>query len=161
MRANPIANATIVILIPDLDVETTYKIHAEVTKDETKPMTQIFRTTEPVKVQKFKPFTTYIDLHTTRNLQLHSSSICSYNIMSNAGSDNTGKNMPVRANYAEIIVDRVNASFDYLYISRRSLNRLGFHLTDAYSKIIKLNNNHWYFSIVFSENGTSIISNKN
>jgi hypothetical protein len=42
----------------------------------------------------------------------------------------------VRSSYNEMLFDGVSDGFDYLDLSRRSLNRLDFRLTDSYGNII-------------------------
>ena len=50
-----------------------------------------------------------------------------------------------------MLCDGISDGMDYLDITRRSLNRLDFRLTDSYSDIIELHNNHWSMSVVFVE----------
>ena len=45
------------------------------------------------------------------------------------------------------------AGFDYLDVSRRSLQRIDFRLTDSYGKIMNLKNPHWRMSITFQKKG--------
>ena len=94
-------------------------------------------------------FSTYLDLHTTRNLYLTSSSLGSYNTVSNFGYDTIIKKIPVRFNYNEMLFDGAESGYDYLDVSKRSLSRIDFRLQDAFSNIINLNGNHWSFSLVF------------
>ena len=94
-------------------------------------------------------FNTYLDLHTTRNLYLTSSSLGSYNTISNFGYDTIIKKIPVRFNYNEMLFDGAESGYDYLDVSKRSLRRIDFRLQDAFSNIINLNGNHWSFSLVF------------
>jgi hypothetical protein len=94
-------------------------------------------------------FSTYLDLHTTRNLYLTSSSLGSYNTVSNFGYDTIIKKIPVRFNYNEMLFDGAESGYDYLDVSKRSLRRIDFRLQDAFSNIINLNGNHWSFSLIF------------
>ena len=86
---------------------------------------------------------TNLDLHTTRNLQLHSSALASYDTLFNFNMDTLIKNISVRANYNELIVDSSMAGFDYLDVSRRSFQRIDFRLTDSCGNTINLENSHW------------------
>jgi hypothetical protein len=94
-------------------------------------------------------FHTYLDLHTTRNLYLTSSSMGSYNTVSNFGYDTIIKKIPVRFNYNEMLFDGAESGYDYLDVSKRSLSRIDFRLQDAFSNIVNLNGNHWSFSLIF------------
>jgi hypothetical protein len=95
------------------------------------------------------PFHTYLDLHTTRNLYLTSSSLGSYNTVSNFGSDTIIKKIPVRFNYNEMLFDGAESGYDYLDVSKRSLRRIDFRLQDVFGNLINLNGNHWSFSLIF------------
>ena len=94
-------------------------------------------------------FSTYLDLHTTRNLYLTSSSLAAYNTVSNFGPDTIIKKIPVRFNYNEMLFDSAESGYDYLDVSKRSLRRIDFRLQDAFGNIINLNGNHWSFSLIF------------
>ena len=94
-------------------------------------------------------FDTYLDLHTTRNLYLTSSSLGSYNTISNFGSDVIIKKIPVRYNYNEMLFDSSETGYDYLDVSKRMLRRIDFRLQDSFGNIINLNKNHWSFSLIF------------
>ena len=39
---------------------------------------------------------------------------------------------------------------DYIDVSRQTLSRLEFNLTDVYGNNINLNGNHWSFSLIFA-----------
>jgi hypothetical protein len=95
------------------------------------------------------PFHTYLDLHTTRNLYLTSSSLGSYNTVSNFGTDTVIKKIPVRFNYNEMLFDGAESGYDYLDVSKRSLRRIDFRLQDVFGNLINLNGNHWSFSLIF------------
>ena len=87
-------------------------------------MNQIIRLTKSTIVKDSADgeyiFYTNIDLHTTRNLYLHSSVLGSYDTLSNFNMDTIIKKISVRANYNELIFDSSMAGFDYLNVSRRS-----------------------------------------
>ena len=95
------------------------------------------------------PVIFYFDLHTTRNLYLSSSSLGSYNTVSNFGSDVIIKKIPVRYNYNEMLFDGSESGYDYLDVSKRLLRRIDFRLQDSYGNIVNLNHNHWSFSLIF------------
>ena len=79
---------------------------------------------------------TNLNLHTTRTLYLHNSVLASYDTLSNFNMDTLIKKISVRANYNELTFDSSMAGFDYLDVSRRSLQRIDFRLTDSYGKTI-------------------------
>ena len=79
-------------------------------------------------------FYTNVDLHTTRNLYLHSSVLASYDTLSNLNMDTIIKQVSIKANYNELILDSSMAGFDYLDVSRRSFQRIDFRFTDSYWK---------------------------
>ena len=95
------------------------------------------------------PYECYVNLHPIRNLYLHSSALSSYDIVTNFGMETIVKKIPVRANYNEMLYDASNDGFDYINVTKRTLNRLDFQLTDAYGNPIDLRNNHFSFSLVF------------
>jgi hypothetical protein len=94
---------------------------------------------------------TNIDLHTTRNLYLHSSVLGSYDTLSNFNMDTIIKKISVRANYNELIFDSSMAGFDYRDVSRRSFQRIDFRLPDSYGNTINFKNSHWSLSIIFQK----------
>ena len=113
-------------------------------------MNGILRINKTVKLtQTDQSYTAYIDLHATRNLYLTSSSLASYNIMSNFKNDVIIKKIPARANYSQMIFDGASNGYDYLQLSKRTVNRLDFRLEDSYGNIMNLNGNHWSFSLIF------------
>ena len=94
-------------------------------------------------------YTAYVDLHTTRNLYITSSSLASYNIISNFENDVIIKNIAVTAGYSQMLFDSADAGYDFLDVSRRALSRIDFRLQDSYGNIVNLRKNHWSFSLVF------------
>jgi hypothetical protein len=126
-------------------------------KEEICSMTQIIRLTKTTLIKSTPSgdyiYYTNIDLHTTRNLYLHSSVLGSYDTLSNFNMDTIIKKISVRANYNELIFDSSMAGFDYLDVSRRSFQRIDFRLTDSYGNTINLKNSHWSLSIIFQKRG--------
>ena len=57
------------------------------------------------------------------------------------------------ATYNEFNIDSSMAGFDDLDVSRRSLQRMDFHLTDSYGKYITLNSSHWSMFIICQNRG--------
>jgi hypothetical protein len=100
-------------------------------------------------LQETFPYVSYIDLHTTRNLYLTSSCLASYNTISKFENDVIIKQIPVKANYSQMLFDNSGAGYDFLDVSRRALSRLDFRLQDSYGNTVNLRNNHWSFSLVF------------
>ena len=79
---------------------------------------------------------TTLDLHTTRNLDLHSSALSSYDTLSKFNVDTILKTQSVRGNYNELMFDSSMTGFDYLDVSRRSFQRVDFILTDSYGNTL-------------------------
>ena len=141
-------------LLSDEDLLTN-KWNGNLNKSDINSMNQIIRLTKTKILRNNSMddyiFYTYIDLHTTRNLYLHSSALASYDTLSNFNMDTIIKKISVHANYNELIFDNSMAGFDYLDVSRRSLQRIDFRLTDSYGKTINLKNSHWSMSIIFQK----------
>jgi transposase-like protein len=112
-------------------------------------MNGILRLGESFSFSTAAVYNAYIDLHTVRNLYITSSSLASYNTISNFGSDVIIKKIPVRANYGQIVFDGSSNGYDFLDVSKRALNRIDFRLQDSYGNLIDLRKNHWSFSLVF------------
>ena len=137
-RAIVIGTAEVALLgTPDISLPAPHSLNG------------VLMLTETVDLLTGVPFSTYLDLHTTRNLYLTSSSLAAYNTVSNFGPDTIIKKIPVRFNYNEMLFDSAESGYDYLDVSKRSLRRIDFRLQDAFGKIINLNGNHWSFSLIF------------
>ena len=63
------------------------------------------------------------------------------------------KTRSVRANHNELLFDSSMPGFDYLDVSRRSLQRIDFRLTDSYGTTINYQNSHWGISIIVQKRG--------
>ena len=96
---------------------------------------------------------TNLDLHTTRNVYLHSSGLASYDTLSKFSMDTILKKSSVRANDNELVFDSSMAGFDCLDVSCRSFSRIDFRLTDSFSKTTNLTNSHLSCSIIFQKHG--------
>ena len=151
VQTNNFADVLIYILSDDDVVSGALSLwDAKVPKGQTYSMNGILRINKTVKLTRDEQsYTAYIDLHGTRNLYLTSSSLASYNIMSNFKNDVIIKKIPVRANYGQMIFDGASNGYDYLQLSKRTVNRLDFRLEDSYGNIMNLNGNHWSFSLIF------------
>ena len=97
------------------------------------------------------PYTAYLDLHTTRNLYIVSSSLANYNVISNFGNDTIVKKISVKANYSQMLFDNADAGYDFMDVSKRTLSRIDIKLIDSFGNIIDLRNNHWSFSLIFQQ----------
>jgi hypothetical protein len=97
------------------------------------------------------PYVSYIDLHTTRNLYLTSSALASYSNISNFKNDVIVKKIPITARFGQMLFYNASTGYDYLHVSKRQLNRIDFRLQDSYGNIVNLRNNHFSFSLIFSE----------
>jgi hypothetical protein len=137
-------------IISDEDVVSGRYWDARVSKNHTNSMNGILRIGTTTTLTLLSPsYVAYIDLHGTRNLYMTSSSLASYNTMSNFANDVIIKKIPVKANYGQMIFDGSSNGYDYLQLSKRSLRRLDFRLEDSFGNIMNLNGNHWSFSLVF------------
>jgi len=67
-----------------------------------------------------------------------------------SGSRNTIKKIPVTSGFNEMLYYQSVLGLDYIDVSKQTLSRLEFSLTDVYGNNINLNNNHWSFSIIFA-----------
>ena len=144
-------------LFSDADLLTDKWQGINLNKDDTNIMNQVIRLTKSTLIE-ISPLGEHIcytnlDLHTSRNLYLHSSILASYDTLSNFPMDTILKTISVRATYNELIVDSGMAGFDYLDVSRRSFSRIDFRLTDSYGKAINYKHSHWSMSIIFRKRG--------
>ena len=151
-EADKIGVVAIVHLISDYDLINTMQWGTMQNRDNIKTLNQILRITKTIAITNNEPYEEYIDLHTIRNLYMHSSALGSYNIISNFGQDTIIKKIPITSNFNEMLFDGVRDGFDCIDLTRRSLNRIDFKLTDSFGNIINLNRNHFSFSIVFVPN---------
>jgi hypothetical protein len=137
-------------IIPDEHLLSGGHWHTKLSQWEICSMNGILRIDKTLVLTKEAPsYSAYIDLHATRNLYLTSSSMASYNTMSNFKNDVIIKKIPVRANYGQMIFDGASNGYDYLQLSKRTLRRLDFRLEDSYGNVMNLNGNHWSFSLIF------------
>ena len=90
-------------------------------------------------------------MHTTRNLYLTSSSLGSFNTISNFNCDCIIKKIPVIYNYNERPFDSAEAGYDYLDVGRKTTSRIDVKLLDSMGHVVDLNGNHFSFSLVFME----------
>ena len=93
----------------------------------------------------------YLDLHTIRNIYITSSSLANFNIVSNFDNDVIIKKISVKANYSQMLFDNADAGYDFMDVSKRSMNRIDFKIVDSYGNIVDLRGNHWSFSLVFQQ----------
>ena len=93
----------------------------------------------------------YLDMHTTHNLYLTSTSLGSFDTISTFNCDCIIKKIPVRYNYNEMLFDSAAAGYDYLDVGRKTISRIDFKLLDSMGHVVELNGNHWSFSLVFQE----------
>ena len=133
-------HASEVLLVSDEDLLTDKWGGVKLVREEINSLSQIIRLTKSTIVKDTAEgeyiYYTNIDLHTTRNLYLHSSVLGSYDTLSNFNMDTIIKKIIVRATYNELMFDSSMAGFDYLDVSRRSFQRIDFRLTGYYGKIL-------------------------
>jgi len=99
--------------------------------------------------QESKTVEKYLDLVGIRNLYLTSSSLSSYDHVSNFSLDTVIKKIAVTVNYNEMITHTGGNSIDYLNVSKRSLRYIDFKLVDSYGRTVDMQENHFSFSIIF------------
>ena len=132
------------MIIGDAEVE----LHILFDADNLCSLISVLMISKTVVLEPGIEFSLRLDLHTTRNLYLTSSSLGSYNTVSNFGYDTIIKKIPVRFNYNEMLFDGAESGYDYLDVSKRSLRRIDFRSQDSFGNIINLNGNHWSFSLI-------------
>ena len=90
-----------------------------------------------------------MDLVSVRNLYLTSSTLASYDTVSNFNLDTIVKKIPVNVNINEMIIHTGGNMLDSLNVSKRSLRIIDFKLVDSHGKLVDIRENHFSFSIVF------------
>ncbi len=93
--------------------------------------------------------TGYIDIYHIWNIYMTASGVRNFNTMSVARDKNIVKKIPVNAGHGEVIFDQTVTGMDYLDCSQTS--RLSFQLRNVFGTVLDLNENHVFFSIVFSK----------
>ena len=141
---------TLVYLVSSADLQAGRLWPSAVPKANIHSMNGILRIgTDSYKLSQAAPYVSHIDLLTIRNLYITSSTLASYNVVSNFDNDVIIKKIPVRAGPGQMLFDSADAGYDFLDVSRRALSRIDFRLQDSYGNIVNLRNNHWSFSLVF------------
>ncbi len=135
------------IIIPDDEVALLFSIHPS----EILSVNGVLMLKGASVIYPTIPKTFYLDMHTTRNLYLTSSSLGSFNTISNFGLDRIIKKIPVSYNYSEMLFDGSQAGHGFLDISRSTLKRIDFKLLDSAGRVVNLNGNHFSCSLVFQE----------
>ena len=139
-----------VYLVSSADLQSGKYWNSVVSKDNIQSMNGILRIgSKSYKLGQTTPYISHIDLLTIRNLYITSSTLASYNTVSNFDNDVIIKKIPVRAGPGQMLFDSADAGYDFLDVSRRALSRIDFRLQDSYGNIVNLRNNHWSFSLVF------------
>ena len=116
-----------------------------------KTINKVLQLNKTANLYKENPFHTFLDLHTTRNLYLTSSTLCAYNSISNFGNDTIIKKIPIKAGYNEMLYHDSGSGFDTLDVTPRTLRYIDFKLVNAYFDTVDLRGNHWSFSIIFAQ----------
>ena len=111
----------------------------------------IIRKTTQTAITQTAPYKCYIDLFGTRNLYLTSSSLASYDTVSNFGMDTIIKQIPCAAGYNKMIFQSSGSTLDGLDVSKRTLRVIDFKLVDSSFRAIPLQGKHFSFSIVFAQ----------
>ena len=146
--ANPIH--TFVYFVSDVDLISGKHWSSPLPKESLNSMSKIIRMGDRSHIMRDNtPFVACLDLHTIRNVYLTSSSLASYNVVSNFNNDMIIRKIPVKANFSQMLYDGGEAGYDFLDVSKRSLSRLDFKLLDSYGNVLDLRGNHWSFSLVF------------
>ena len=143
----PIASAPLVLIL--IGHDDLKRGVFGTTINNTRTLNNVLRVDKSLHIGSFAKI--QIDLHTTRNLYLTSSSLASYNCVSNFGNDTIIKKIPVKASYNEMLIHEGGSGFDYLDVSKRSLRYIDFKLVDSYFNTIELRGNHLSFSIIFQQ----------
>ena len=141
-----------VLIVSGADLQAGKNWNEEMRKASISSMNGILRIgKESYSLTAATPYTAYLDLHTTRNLYIVSSSLANYNVISNFGNDTIVKKISVKANYSQMLFDTADAGYDFMDVSKRTLSRIDIKLIDSFGNVIDLRNNHWSFSLVFQQ----------
>ena len=116
-----------------------------------KTINKVLQLNKTTNLYKENPFYTFLDLHTTRNLYLTSSTLCAFNSISYFGNDSTIEKIPIKAGYNEMLYHDSGSGFDTLDVTPRTLRYIDFKLVNAYFDTVDLRGNHWSFSIIFAQ----------
>ena len=84
-------------------------------------------------------------------LHLISSALASYDTISNFGIDTIIKKIPCTVGYNKLLTQASGSTLDGLDVSKRTLRFIDFKLVDSSYRKIPLQNNHFSFSIVFTQ----------
>ena len=91
----------------------------------------------------------YVNRHPIHNLYLISNTLGTCSSMAVNGECGILKNIPVRADYNQLIYDQTVLGMDYLDCSHQTLNLIDFKLKDHTGDVVNLHGNHVSFSIIF------------
>lgn len=153
------ADTMVVVLLSDADVQSGHYNEVPIRTPESINDNIRLTTTFAMETATINndtpvtPYECYLNLHDIRNIYIVSSALSNFDTVSNFGLDTIVKKVPVRANYNEIIFDSASEGFDYISLTRRSLDRIDFKLVDSHGSLIDLRNNHWSFSLLFQRQG--------
>ena len=111
----------------------------------------IIRNTNQSVITVAEPYKCYIDLFQTRNLYLISSALASYDAVSNFGMDTIIKKIPCTVGYNKLLTQSSGSTLDGLDVSKRTLRYIDFKLVDSSFRTIPLQDNHFSFSIIFTQ----------
>ena len=111
----------------------------------------IIRNTTQICITEADLYSCYLDLFQTRNLYLTSSALASYDTISNFGIDTITKKIPCTVGYNKLLTQASGSTLDGLDVSKRTLRFIDFKLVDSSYRTIPLQNNHFSFSIVFTQ----------
>ncbi len=92
-----------------------------------------------------------MDLFQTRNLYLTSSALASYDTVSNFGMDTIIKKNPCVLGYNKLLMQSSGSTLDGLDVSKRTLRVIDFKLVDSSYRTVLLQDNHFSFSIIFTQ----------
>ena len=150
IRPNPSGNVCTIIIYSDKDLNVaTWNLNPLTPRS----VNNLFNLNETVYITSENFYKKNLDLHSTRNLYLHSSTLNNYQIITNWGCDTVVKKIAVRCGYNELIIDSNQQGYDNLHLEKMSINKIKFWLTDSNNNIIDLKGSHFSFSILFQLKG--------
>ena len=144
------SGGAIVFLVSNADLISGKHWSSPLAKESLHSINNIMRIgVDSYLLRENSPYVAMPDLHTIRNIYLTSSSLASYNIVSNFGNDVIIKKIAVKSSYGQMLFDSGEPGYDFLDVSKRSLSRIDFRMLDSFGNVLDLRGNHWSFSLVF------------
>lgn len=135
--------------ISDYDLVNSDLWSSKLKINDIKSLNLTLKIIETVLITSETVFTTYLDLHSIRNIYMHSATLANSDTISNWNIDTIIKIIPVHSQYNTLNFDGITNSYDYQLIKKRTIQNIDVYFTDSYNNIIDFNGSHLSFSILF------------